>query len=258
MPEWKDQVALVTGGSRGIGRASALRLAQHGAAVCVNYVAHRESAEALVREIVQSGGRALAVAADVAEPAQVARMIEVIGAHFGPPSILVNNAGIFEGATLDSFDAAAFERMHRINVGGVIHVTQAVIGAMRERGYGRIVNVSSVAAVGTGMPDATFYSATKAEVSLLTRRFAFELGPNGITVNAVAPGFVRTDMSGEVIQQPGSKAEQRIAALAMMRRIGEPPDIAHAVCFLAAPEAGWITAQILTVDGGRMDYIGHA
>ena len=126
------------------------------------------------------------------------------------------------------------------------------------RGYGRIVNISSVAAIGTALPGNAFYAATKAEVAILTRRFAMELGPHGITVNAVAPGFVRTDMT-----QGGREAadwhatEQRLAARAMMGRIGEPEDIANAVAFLASPESGWITAQILTVDGGRMDFIGH-
>jgi len=255
---WFEQVALVTGGSRGIGRASALELARRGAAVCVNYVARADAAEALVGEITASGGRAIALAADVGDQAQVGQLVERLEAAFGPVTILVNNAGVIARGALDAFDAAAFARMRRTNVDGVIHATCAVMGRMRERRYGRIVNVSSVAGTGTSLPGSTFYAATKAEVSLLTRRFALELGAHGITVNAVAPGFVRTDMAGERIRQGGSDAEKRIAALAMVGRIGEPADIAHAIAFLAAPESSFITAQILTVDGGRMDYIGHA
>ena len=150
-------------------------------------------------------------------------------------------------------------RMRGVNVEGLIHATRAVIGGMRARRYGRIVNISSVAAIGTALPGNAFYAASKAEVAILTKRFAMELGPHDITVNAVAPGFIRTDMT-----QRGRGAgdwqgtEQSFAAKAMMERIGEPEDIANAVVFLASPESGWITGQILTVDGGRMDYIGHA
>jgi NAD(P)-dependent dehydrogenase (short-subunit alcohol dehydrogenase family) len=149
--------------------------------------------------------------------------------------------------------------MRAVNVDGVIHATRAVMAGMRARGYGRIVNIASIAGIGTALPGNAFYGATKAAVILLTRRFAMELGPQGITVNAVAPGFVRTDMT-----QRGRGAndwdavEKELAARAMTGRIGEPDDIANAVAFLAAPESGWITAQVLTVDGGRMDYTGHA
>jgi len=256
--EWRDQVAIVTGGARGLGRATARLLAQRGAAVCVNYAARADAAEALVAEIASAGGRAIAVGADVAESAAVEAMVARAGAELGPVTILVNNAGVAWQGTLDTYDPVEVARMRQVNVEGVIHATRAVMGSMRARHYGRIVNVSSIAAIGTALPGNAFYAATKAEVAILTRRFAMELGPHGITVNAVAPGFVRTDMT-----QRGRGAadwpatEERFATRAMMGRIGEPEDIANAVVFLAAPESGWITAQMLTVDGGRMDYIGH-
>src|SRR6266550_5772144 len=246
MMEWRDQVAVVTGSARGIGRATARQLAQRGAAV------------ALIAEIAATGGRAIAVAADVAEAAAVETMVARTEAELGPVTILVNNAGVFWQGTLDTYDRKQVSRMRQVNVDGVIHATRAVMGGMRARRYGRIVNVSSVAAIGTALPGNAFYAATKAEVAILTRRFAMELGPHGITVNGVAPGFVRTDMTQRgrgAADWPGT--EERLAARAMMNRIGEPEDIANAVVFLASPKSGWITAQVLTVDGGRMDYIGH-
>jgi 3-oxoacyl-[acyl-carrier protein] reductase len=223
--------------------------------VCINYISNRERAEALAREIGAGGGRAVAVGADVSDDEQMRRMVERIEGELGPITILVNNAGIIATGTLETFDSESFERMHRINVHGVIHATLAVVNGMRQRRYGRIVNVSSVAGIGTALPGSTFYAGTKAEVSLLTRRFALELGAQGITVNAVAPGFVRTDMTERARRDPD--VERRLSERAMMRRIGEPEDIANAIGFLAAPES-WITAQVLTVDGGRMDFIGHS
>jgi 3-oxoacyl-[acyl-carrier protein] reductase len=258
MTPWHDQVAIVTGGARGLGRASAQLLAQRGAAVCVNYAARAEAAAALVAEIVAAGGRAIAVAADVADAAAVDAMAARAAAELGPVTILVNNAGVAWQGTLDTYDAAQVARMRRINVEGVINTTRAVIGGMRDRRYGRIVNVSSIAAIGTALSGNAWYAATKAEVAILTKRFALELGSHGITVNAVAPGFVRTDMTqGGRGAADWPQTERNMAARTMLGRIGEPADVANAIAFLAAPESGWITAQLLTVDGGRMDYIGH-
>jgi len=252
MAAWRDQVALVTGSARGIGRATALLLAKRGAAVCVNYATHAEAAEELVAAIVAAGGRAIAALADVAEPAAVEAVVARTEQELGVLTILVNNAGVSWQGTLDNYDPEQVARMRRINVEGVIHGARAVIGGMRKRRYGRIVNVSSVAAIGTALPGNAFYAATKAEVAILTKRFAMELGPHNITVNAVAPGFVRTDLTrGGRGAGDWQATEERFAAKAMMGRIGEPED------FLASPESGWITAQMLTVDGGRMDYIGH-
>ena len=256
--EWRDQVAVVTGGNRGLGRATAWLLAQRGAAVCVNYAAHADAAETLIAAIAAAGGRAIAVAADVAEVAAVEAMVARTEAELGPVTILVNTAGVAWRGTLDTYDREQVARMRQVNVEGMIHATRAVMGGMRARHYGRIVNVSSVAAIGTALPGNAFYAATKAEVVILTRRFAMELGPHGITVNAVAPGFVRTDLpQGGRGAADWQGTEARLAARAMMGRIGEPEDIANAVVFLVSPESGWITAQMLTVDGGRMDYIGH-
>jgi 3-oxoacyl-[acyl-carrier protein] reductase len=258
MMEWRNQVAVVTGGSRGIGRATARLLPQRGAAVCVNYAMHADAAETLVAEIRTAGGRAIAVAGDVADSAAVETVVAHTETKLGTVTILVNNAGVSWQGTRDTYEREQVARMRQVNMDGVIHATRAVIGSMRAQRYGRIVNVASVVGIGTALSGNAFYAATKAEVLILTLRFALELGQHGITVNAVAPGFVRTELT-----QRGrgaadwSGTEQRFAQRAMMGRIGEPEDIANAAVFLAAPESGWITAQVLTVDGGRMDYIGH-
>jgi 3-oxoacyl-[acyl-carrier protein] reductase len=256
--KWDSQVAVVTGAARGLGRATAKLLSQRGAVVCVNYAKQADHAQALVSELRAAGARAIAVAADVADAAAVDAMIARTEAELGAVTILVNNAGVAWQGTLESYDPEAVARMRDVNVGGVIHTTKAVAAGMRARRYGRIVNVASIAAIGTSLPGNAFYAATKAEVAILTRRFAMELGSDGITVNAVAPGFVRTDMTtGRRSADEWKAVEQRLAGLSMLKRIGEPEDIANAVAFLAAPESSWITGQVLTVDGGRMDYVGH-
>jgi 3-oxoacyl-[acyl-carrier protein] reductase len=252
------QTALVTGASRGLGKAIARRLAREGAAVAVNYKSRGAEAERVVEEIRADGGRATAVRADIGDPAQVKEMMERLQPELGPPSILVNNAGVVYRATLEDFDPAGMQQMRLTNVDGLIHMTRAVAAGMKHRRYGRIVNLSSIAGHGTMLPGNAFYAATKAAVSVLTKRFAMELGPFAITVNAVAPGFILTDMVREGRnEEEYRKTLDTIRERSMVGRVGDPEDIAHAVAFLAAPESGFITAQVLTVDGGRMDYIGH-
>jgi NAD(P)-dependent dehydrogenase (short-subunit alcohol dehydrogenase family) len=241
-----------------LGGAIARRLAREGASVWVNYVARGGDAESVVQEIRSAGGRASAVRADIGDPAQVEEMMGRVASELGPLSILVNNAGVVIRGTLETFKPADLERMRRTNVDGLIHVTRAAITGMKERRYGRIVNLSSVAAHGTTLPGITFYAATKAAVSTLTRRFAMELGAHGITVNAVAPGFILTDMVKEGrTEEEYEKLLKSISERSMVGRVGDPEDVANAVAFLVAPESGFITAQVVTVDGGRMDYIGH-
>ena len=245
--DWKGQVAIVTGGSRGIGAAICRRLAARGAAVGINYVARSTEAEALRAEIVAAGGRAALLQADVADSAAVAAMFGEAEGKLGTVSILINNAGVSAPATLETYDASQLERMRAVNVNGVIHTVRAVMTGMKERNYGRIVNIASNAAIGTALPGTTFYAATKSEILILTRRFAMELGRAGITVNA------RRGASEEAFTQRVALMRERT----MVGRVGAPEDIAAAVAFLVEPDAGFVTAQVLTVDGGRMDYIGH-
>jgi NAD(P)-dependent dehydrogenase (short-subunit alcohol dehydrogenase family) len=255
---WTSQVAVVTGGARGIGRAISLSLAERGAAVCINYTSRPDAAQQVASEIATQGGRAITVRADVADFRAVESMIGQVEAELGAVTILVNNAGVSYQATLDSFDHEKFEWMRRVNADSVIHTTRAIAPGMRARRYGRIVNIASIAAIGTALPGNAFYAATKAEVAILTKRFAMELGGDGITVNAVAPGFVESDMThGKRSAEEWTSLERGLAERTMVRRIGQPSDIANAVTFLASLETGWMTAQMLVVDGGRMDYVGH-
>lgn len=255
---FSGKVALVTGASRGLGRASALRLAREGAAVAVNYCQSEAAAQAAVEEICAAGGIAWAVRGDVSRPEEVRSMVAAVEARFGAVDILVNNAGVSHAAELDEFNEGHMADMRRVNVDAVIHATKAVVPGMKRRKFGRIINVASVAALGTRMRGTTFYAATKAAVIALTRRFAMDLGPHGITVNAIAPGFIPTDMA-----IAGRSPEEQlafnewVAAVTMVGCVGKPEDIAHAVAFVADPRASFITAQLLVVDGGRMDYIGH-
>ena len=254
----EGKTALVTGAARGLGRAIAARLASEGARVGINYLSRVAQAEQLAREIADAGGRALAIQADVAEPTQVGAMVNRIERELGPVDILINNAGVMFRGDLGDFDFTKMDGMRRTNVDGLVHATRAVVEGMKERRFGRIVNLTSIAAHGTAVSGTTFYAATKAAVSILTRRFALELGPFGITVNAVAPGFIVTDMVTE------GRSQEEVRSLldamsnkAIVRRTGRPEDIAQAVAFLASPDSGFITAQVLTVDGGRMDYLVH-
>jgi 3-oxoacyl-[acyl-carrier protein] reductase len=260
-PEF-DQIAIVTGGSRGIGRAISIALARRGAAVCVNYFSDRPAASAVVDEILSMGGRALALQADVANSDAVVAMVQRAGTELGPITILINNAGIVYPGSLETFRPEHLARMRAVNVDGTIFAIKAVSNGMRERCYGRIVNIGSVGAIGNTVAGTTFYGATKAEISILTRRFAMELGRYGVTVNNVVPGTVLTDIwkRGPLAENEVERRrlQKELAERSMVGRLGTPEDIANAVVFLADQASGWITAQDLVVDGGRMDYVGHS
>jgi len=254
----QNHVALITGASRGIGRAIAERLAREGAAVGVNYASSKDRAEEVCAAIASGGGRAIALQADISQRPQVLAMVAELTAAFGAPDILINNAGLLIRGDLADFDFSQMDRMRGVNVDGLVHCTRACVDAMKEKRWGRIVNLSSLAALGTTNAGTTFYSATKAAVIALTRRFALELGPHGITANCIAPGFIETEMVlGLGTREKVEEITRNMAALAMVGRIGKPEDIAHACAFLCAEESSFVTAQTLTVDGGRMNYIGH-
>jgi 3-oxoacyl-[acyl-carrier protein] reductase len=253
-----NRTALVTGGSRGIGRAIALELARQGCAVAVNYRDRAADAARVVEQLQGLGVRAVAVQADIAVPGEAERMVRQAAESLGPVDILINNAGVLRRGDLLDFDYAQMDGMRAVNVDGLVRVTRAVAPSMQQRGWGRIVNLTSIAAIGTSFAGTTFYAATKAAVITLTRRFALELGPSGITVNAIAPGFIVTDMVGaDPDSEEFRKSVEGVASRAMVRRVGTPEDIANAAAFLVSERSGFVTAQVLTVDGGRMDYIAH-
>jgi 3-oxoacyl-[acyl-carrier protein] reductase len=240
------KVALVTGGSRGIGAAIVRRLAREGADVAFSYAASRERAERLVAEVETLGRRALAVQADQAVAADVAALVRKVHAHLGRLDILVNSAGVFVTGSVEdkSADLAAFDRQLDINVKGVATAVRAAAPLIADGG--RIVSIGTTGAVHIPFAGAADYVATKAAVAAYTRGWARDLGARGITVNVVQPGAIDTDMN----PADGPYAET-LKGLAALGRYGRPEDIAAAVAFLAGPDAGYITGATLNVDGGQ-------
>jgi 3-oxoacyl-[acyl-carrier protein] reductase len=238
-----------------------LALARQGAKIVVNYRSDEARAKQLVEEIRGISGFAVGCQADVSDRIAVERMVGRSIDEFGHVDILVNNAGILEGeGSLLKFDERALDQMIGVNVKGILHCTRTLVPHMMERRYGKIVNIASVAGLGTSiLPGNLLYASTKAAVVVLTKRLALELGKHGINVNAVAPGFIRTDMT----MGRGSETEEReriryYEERSMLGRIGEPEDIADTVLFLASDESRFITGQVITVDGGRTDFLSHS
>lgn len=255
----KDKTALITGASRGLGKAMAEQFAAEGASVVVNFCLNEESANNVCRAIADSGGKALPIQADVADASSVARMVEESLRTFGKIDILINNAGRFITSSWADASLNDFDTLLATNVKGIIHCTQSIIPGMIGQNYGRIVNISSVASLGTAFPGTSIYGATKAAVNSITKRLAYELGPHQITVNGICPGYIKTDMALQDLSGKDKDEQLRtVANKAMLRRVGEPIDIANVALFLASDEASFITGQILTVDGGRMDYLSYS
>ena len=240
-----EKIALVTGSSRGIGRAVAARLARSGWAVCINYRVRQDCAESLAEELGAEGCRCMVVQADVSDRAQVNAMVRRIEETFGPVSLLVNNAGVAGQALFQDITDELWHRYFSVNVDGAFHTIQAVLPHMLHEHEGCIVNISSIWGQRGASCEVT-YSATKAALIGLTRSLAAELAPTHIRVNCVAPGVIRTDMLDalppEVLPQ--------LAQETPLGRLGTPEDIAAAVAFLVSDEADFITGQVLTSDGG--------
>lgn len=244
MTQHTEQSAIVTGASKGIGAAIAKRLAADGIAVLVNYAHGREAAEGIVEEIKKAGGRAIAVQADIGERDGMAKLFDAAESTFGGVDVLVNNAGIMKLAPLAEFDGAVFDSQVAINLGGVFRGMREA--ARRMRNGGRIISFSS-SVVGLYQPGYAVYAATKAAVEAMTHVLAKELGPRGITVNAVAPGPVATELFLD------GKSDTQIAAIEKMNpfgRLGQPEDIARVVAFLAGPDSGWVNGQVIRANGG--------
>lgn len=244
----EGQVALVTGGSRSIGRAIALTFAREGAAVAVNYVSRAEEAESAVREIETLGRRALAVRADASQRAQVQAMVDEVTTRLGPIDILVNNAGVQKRVSFLELDEADWDWMLGVNLKGCFLVGQAVAARMKARGRGKIINVSSEAA-GLPAPRMTAYCVSKAGVAMLTRCMALELAPYGIRVNALAPGLTRTDINRKDLEDE-TFLKARLTRIPL-GRVMAPEDLVGAAIFLASADSDMMTGMTLQVDGGR-------
>ena len=241
-----DQGAVVTGGSRGIGRATALALTACGAHVVIGYRRNGPAAEAVCHDVKQHGGRATAIQVDVADAKQVYRFIEQAESMLDSFDILVNCAGVWPQAFVHDLDDEVWANTLAINLNSVFYTCKAASKIMVTRQGGRIINFSSIAVVRGTRSGHVDYAAAKGGVDSLTRSLARELGPHNITVNSVAPGLIRTDMTAEALQQ----REDEYTRATALARIGCPDEVAGAVLFLVSPAAAYITGQTLHVNGG--------
>src|SRR5262245_35448965 len=241
------KVAVVTGGSKGIGAGIAKHLAAEGAAVVVNYASSKEGADKVVDEITKHGGRAIAVQADVAKKNDIERLLAEAKKAFGRLDILVNNAGVYQFAPLEEVTEDEFHREFNTNVLGLILATQEALKYFGPDGRS-VINIGSSATALTP-PSTVVYTATKGAVDVITRVLANELGSKKVRVNSINPGGVETE-GFHALGMPGSDFERQMIAQTPLGRIGQPQDIATTVAFLASQDSAWITGEIITVSGG--------
>lgn len=243
----KNKAALVTGASRGIGRAIALKLAEQGAKVAVNFAGREDKATEVVNEIIQKGGEAFAIQGNVADMEDVQRMVKEAITRFGSLDILVNNAGITRDNLIMRMKEDEWDDVINTNLKGAFNCTKAVTRQMMKQRFGRIINITSIVGV-SGNPGQANYVAAKAGVIGLTKTTAKELASRNITVNAIAPGFIETEMTDQL---DDSLKEEMLKQIPLSR-LGRPEDIASFVTFLATDESGYMTGQTLHVDGGMV------
>jgi 3-oxoacyl-[acyl-carrier protein] reductase len=247
MMQFEGKVALVTGASSGIGKAVAVGLAAQGATVIVNYSGNQEGAQAVVDQIISSGGKAEAMRCNVSQVSEVESMVDAIIEKHGRVDILVNNAGITKDTLILRMDANDFDKVIDINLKGTFNTLKSVSKYMMKQRYGKIINMASVIGI-TGNAGQANYAASKAGVIALTKSAAKELASRNILVNAVAPGYIDTKMT-DVLSE---KVKENILSVIPLKRTGKPEDVAKAVIFLASEESNYITGQVINVDGGMV------
>ncbi len=248
MQRLSGKTAIVTGSSYGIGRGVAMLLAEEGANVVVNYSKSEERAQSAVSEIKEQGSEALAVKADVSQSDEVRKLINACVERFGRLDILVNNAGILPFGSIEEITDEILDRVFRVNFYGTFYCCREAVPVMKKQRYGKIVNISSIAAKRGDNTTAACYGSSKGAQSVLTKSLARQLGPFGINVNAVAPHAIITPMIDYWDQKKRDEMKERIP----VRRLGTPRDVAVAVLFLVSDEADFITGQIININGGYL------
>ncbi len=244
----KNKVALVTGGSRGIGRSVAIQYAREGALVALNYLSNRASANEVVKTIKELGSEAIAVKADVADKRQVEMMVQDVVKKWQRIDILVNNAGVAPFAGFFETTEEVLDRTMDVNCKGIFLVSQAVARVMAEKGGGKIINITSVSGVKATDPLQTAYCTSKGAANMLTKAMAVALAPYKINVNAILPGTIETDLNREILEDPATK-ESTIKATPL-KSLGRPEDVAQAAVYLGSDAANWVTGALIVVDGG--------
>ncbi|MGC8565582.1 MAG: SDR family NAD(P)-dependent oxidoreductase [Thermoplasmata archaeon] len=251
----KNKIALVTGGSRGIGRATAIKFASEGADIILNYRTSDADANETCKEIKKFGVRCMMAKFDISNLNDANTLIKNSIENFGRVDILFNNAGIM---LTNTFNFEDLENMIKTNLYSIVYLIEGLKENFKKYG-GKIINISSVAGITTALEGTTFYSITKGAVITLTRRYAFELGKYHVNVNAIAPGYIETDLTKKgKSEEEWRKIVESVSSKTILGRIGKPEDIAKVALFLSSEDSDFITGQLIVVDGGRIDFITHS